>query len=52
VRKLLLLLVLAGAACGVGACASKVKPSARIYDGDAPTIRMAPSEAGGPQSVY
>lgn len=33
-------------------CAFKPKSEARIYDGDAPTIRYAPSTAGGPQSVY
>jgi hypothetical protein len=33
-------------------CASKPKSEARIYDGDAPNIRYAPSSAGGPQSVY
>jgi hypothetical protein len=52
VRKLLLLLLVTCAACGFGACASKNKSSAHIYEGDAPTIRMAPSEAGGPHSVY
>ncbi len=51
VRKLLLFLFTASAACSLAACASN-KPSAHIYDGDAPTIRYAPSHAGGPQSVY
>jgi hypothetical protein len=51
VHKLIFLLIVIGTSCALSGCASK-KPSAHIYDGDGPTIRMAPSKAGGPQSVY
>jgi len=49
VQKLFLLVAIVSQLAG---CASKPKSEARLYDGDAPTIRYAPSTAGGPQSVY
>jgi hypothetical protein len=52
VQKFLLLVVLAAAGFSVGACASRHKSEAHLYEGDAPNIRYAPSSAGGPQSYY
>lgn len=51
VRYLLLLSLLTSCLLA-SACSSNPKASARIYEGDSPTIRYAPSHAGGPQSVY
>ncbi|HEX8295464.1 MAG TPA: hypothetical protein VF593_04140 [Chthoniobacteraceae bacterium] len=50
--KLFLFLLIAAGALTFSGCASRNKSSAHIYEGDAPTIRYAPSEAGGALDTY
>jgi hypothetical protein len=40
------------AAFALSACRSTPKPSTRLYEGDAPTIRFHESHAGGPVGSY
>ena len=52
VRILIVFLLLLGAVLGLGACRSAPKSSARIYEGNSPSIKFHESHAGGPIGSY
>ena len=52
VRILIVFLLLLGAVLGLAACRSAPKSSARIYEGNAPSIKYHESYAGGPIGSY
>lgn len=50
--RILIVSLLLGAVLGLASCRSAPKSSARIYEGNAPSIKYHESHAGGPIGSY